>query len=89
MDWNTKIEMVKALNKGNYEQAVSIFSKDKDWDYQTIDMFINGFNLSEHRLLEPIKERILNTDSEYLSLRAALRWETVREAFKGNIKFKK
>lgn len=47
MDWNTKIEMVKALNKGNYEQAVSIFSKDKDWDYQTIDMFINGFNLSE------------------------------------------
>ena len=33
--------------------------------------------------------RILNTDSEYLSLRAALRWETVREAFKGNIKFKK
>ena len=44
MDWNTKIEMVKALNKGNYEEAVSIFSKDKDWDYQTIDMFINGFN---------------------------------------------
>ena len=40
-------------------------------------------------LIEPLKERILNTDSEYLSLRAALRWETVREAFKGNIKFKK
>ena len=89
MDWNTKIEMVKALNNGNYEQAVSIFSQDEDWDSQAIDMFITGFNLSEYRLLEPLKERILNTDSEYLPLRAALRWETIREAFKGNIKFKK
>lgn len=89
MDWNTKIEMVKALNKGNYEQAVSIFSQDENWDSQAIDMFITGFNLSEHRLLEPLKERILNTDSEDLSFRASLRWETIREAFKGNIKFKK
>lgn len=89
MDWNTKIKMVEALNKGNYEQAVSIFSQDKDWDSQAIDMFITGFNLSEHRLLEPLKERILNTDSEYLSSGAALRWETIREAFKGNIKFKR
>lgn len=86
MDWNTKIEMVKALNKGNYKQAVFIFGQDKDWDPQAIELFITGFNLSEYRLLEPLKERILNTDSEYLSFRATLRWETIKEAFKSNIK---
>lgn len=58
MKWESKIEMVKLLNSGKYEEAVDLFGKEEDWDDQAVDMFVTGFNLVEWELLRPIKERI-------------------------------
>lgn len=78
MEWNDKIEMVKLLNKNNYAEAVE-FIKDKEMDAQAMNMFITGFNLSQWKLLEPIKSLILSYDSGMLNFRSALRMEFAKE----------
>lgn len=72
MEWNDKIEMAKLLNNGNYAEAVE-FIKDKEMDAQAMDMFITGFDLSQWKLLEPIRNLILSYDSGALDFRSALR----------------
>ena len=78
MEWKDKIEMAKLLNNGNYAEAVE-FIKDKDMDAQAMDMFFTGFDLSQWKLLEPIRSFILSYDSGTLDFRSALRLELAKE----------
>lgn len=81
MEWNDKIEMAKLLNNGNYAEAVE-FIKDKEIDAQAMDVFITGFDLSQWKLLEPIRSLILSYDSGMLDFRSALRMEFAKEQLK-------
>lgn len=83
MTWDEKIEMVKFLNNGEYEQAVSYISK-KEVDNQAMDMFVTGFDLTKMNLLNPIKELIMNFDSGLLGFRSGLRLETMKQYFADN-----
>lgn len=81
MTWDEKIEMVKFLNNGEYEQAVSYIS-GKEVDNQAMDMFVTGFDLTKMELLKPLKDFIINFDSGLLDFRSGLRLETMKEYFK-------
>jgi hypothetical protein len=81
MTWDEKIEMVKFLNNGEYEQAVSYIS-GKEVDNQAMDMFVTGFDLTKMELLKPLKDFIMNFDSGLLDFRSGLRLETMKEYFK-------
>lgn len=78
MEWNDKIEMANQLNNGKYAEAVD-FIKDKDMDAQAMDIFITGFDLSQWKLLEPIRNLILSYDSGMLDFRSALRMKLSKE----------
>ena len=78
MEWNDKIEMAQLLNNGNYAEAVE-FIKDKEMDAQAMDMFITGFDLSQWKLLEPIRSLILSYDSGMLDWSSTLRLELAKE----------
>ena len=81
MTWDEKVEMVKFLNNGNYEEAVSYIS-GKEVDNQAMDMFVTGFDLTKMELLKPLKDFIMNFDSGLLDFRSGLRLETMKEYFK-------
>lgn len=81
MTWEEKVEMVKFLNDGNYENAVSYIS-EKEVDNQAMDMFVTGFDLTKMELLKPLKDFIMNFDSGLLDFRSGLRLETMKEYFK-------
>ena len=81
MTWDEKVVMVKLLNDGYYEDAVSYISQ-KEVDNQAMDMFVTGFSLTKMELLNPIKEFIMNFDSALLDFRSGLRLETMKEYFK-------
>ena len=81
MTWDEKVEMVKFLNDGNYENAVSYIS-EKEVDNQAMDMFVTGFDLTKMDLLNPIKDFVMNFDSGLLDFRSGLRLETMKEYFK-------
>jgi hypothetical protein len=82
MTWEEKVEMVKFLNDGNYENAVSYIS-EKEVDNQAMDMFVTGFDLTKMELLNPIKDLILNFDSGLLNFRSGLRLEIMKSNFLG------
>ena len=50
--------MVSLLSEGKYKEAVDLFAKEQDWDDQAVDMFVTGFDLTHHKLIEPIRERL-------------------------------
>ena len=81
MTWEEKVVMVKFLNDGNYEEAVSYIS-GKEVDNQAMDMFVTGFDLTKMDLLNPIKDFVMNFDSGLLDFRSGLRLETMKEYIK-------
>lgn len=81
MTWEEKVEMVEFLNDWDYEKAVSYIS-EKEVDNQAMDMFVTGFDLTKMEFLTPIKELIMNFDSDLLDFRSGLRLETMKEYFK-------
>ena len=81
MTWEEKVEMVKFLNDGNYENAVSYIS-EKEVDNQAMDMFVTGFDLTKMELLNPIKDFVMNFESGLLDFRSGLRLETMKEYLK-------
>lgn len=81
MTWDEKVVMVKLLNDGDYEDAVSYIS-EKEVDNQAMDMFVTGFDLTKMELLKPLKDFIMNFDSGLLDFRSGLRLETMKEYFK-------
>lgn len=80
MTWDEKVEMIKFLNNGEYENAVAYIS-EKEIDNQAMDMFVTGFSLTKMDLLNPIKELIMNFDSELLDFRSGLRIEIMKSYF--------
>lgn len=80
MTWEEKVEMVKYLNDGEYENAVTYIS-GKEVDNQAMDMFVTGFSLTKMDLLNPIKELIMNFDSGLLDFRSGLRLEIMKSNF--------
>ena len=80
MTWEEKVEMVKYLNDGEYENAVTYIS-GKEVDNQAMDMFVTGFILTKMELLNPIKELIMNFDSGLLDFRSGLRLEIMKSNF--------
>ena len=80
MTWEEKLEMVKYLNDGEYENAVTYIS-GKEVDNQAMDMFVTGFSLTKMELLNPIKELIMNFDSGLLDFRSGLRLEIMKSNF--------
>lgn len=80
MTWEEKVEMVKCLNDGEYENAVTYIS-GKEVDNQAMDMFVTGFSLTKMELLNPIKELIMNFDSGLLDFRSGLRLEIMKSNF--------
>lgn len=83
MTWDEKIEMVKFLNNNNYEEAVSYIS-GKEVDNQAMDMFVTGFDLTKMELLKPIKDFIMNFDSDLLNFCSGLRLELMKQYFEEN-----
>lgn len=83
MTWDEKAIMARLLNDGDYKTAVEYLST-KDVDNQAMDMFVTGFSLTEMELLNPIKDLIVNFDSNNLDLRSGIRLETMKEYFKDN-----
>ena len=81
MTWNEKVIMVGLLNDDDYKAAVDYLST-KDVDNQAMDMFVTGFSLTEMELLNPIKDLIMNFDSNNLDLRSGIRLKTMKEYFK-------
>ena len=81
MTWEEKVVMVKFLNDGNYEEAVSYIS-GKEVDNQAMDLFVTGFDLTKMELLKPLKDFIMNFDSGLLDFRSGLRLKTMKEYFK-------
>ena len=81
MTWDEKVEMVKFLNDGNYENAVSYIS-EKEVDNQAMDMFVTGFDLTKMDLLNPISDFVMNFDSGLLDFRSGLRLKTMKEYLK-------
>lgn len=81
MTWDEKVIMVRLLNDGDYKVAVDYLST-KDVDNQAMDMFVTGFSLTEMELLNPVKDLIMNFDSNNLDLRSGIRLETMKEYFK-------
>lgn len=81
MTWDEKVIMVRLLNDDDYKAAVDYLST-KDVDNQAMDMFVTGFSLTEMELLNPIKDLIMNFDSNNLDLRSGIRLETMKEYFK-------
>ena len=86
MDWNNKTELAKLLNNHKYEEAISMFSKEDEWDSQTIEIFVTGFDITKCDLLEPIKDRFLKLEDEKivdsLSFRSSIRLLTIIEILK-------
>ena len=86
MDWNNKTELAKLLNNQKYEEAISMFSKEDEWDYQAIEIFVTGFDITKCDLLEPIKDRFLKLEDEKivdsLSFRSSIRLLTIIEILK-------
>ena len=82
MIWEDKCKMVSLLNEGKYKEAVDLFAKEQDWDDQAIDMFVTGFDLAHHELIEPIRERlsVVTTDN----CRVAIRLAAIDKLFKYN-----
>ena len=81
MTWDEKVIMVRLLNDDDYKAAVDYLST-KDVDNQAMDMFVTGFSLTEMELLNPVKDLIMNFDSNNLDLRSGIRLETMKEYFK-------
>ena len=81
MTWDEKVVMVKLLNDGDYEDAVSYIS-EKEVDNQAMDMFVTGFDLTKMELLKPLKDFIMNFDSGLLDFRSGLRLKTMKEYLK-------
>lgn len=78
MTWEEKCVLVELLNEGDYEGAVSYIS-EKEVDNQAMDMFITGFDLTKMHLIGPIKDLILNFDSEPLDWRSTFRLEILKD----------
>ena len=81
MTWEDKTEMIRLLNNRELDKAVEMFTKETDWDDQALTMFIFGFPLTEYKVLEPIKDRLLSAKTN--DFRTAMRLAYLEDMFNG------
>ena len=79
MTWEDKGELVRLLNNGLYKEAVKFFGNEDDWDDQAVSMFVLGFDLSQCELLEPIRDRI--TEVQTNDFKTAIRLGVIQNYF--------
>lgn len=75
MEWDTKVELAKALNNGENKKACEIIL-DNDMDIQAWDMFLVGMDLRKIEDYRPILKKIKESKyeiSQHLKLREVLR----------------
>lgn len=79
MEWETKVELAKALNNGNNDKVCDIVLNN-DMDLQAWDMFLTGMDLRNYEDYPPLIGKIQENKSEisqHLKLIEVLRMNTL------------
>lgn len=79
MEWETKVELAKALNNGDNKKVCDIVLNN-DMDMQAWDMFLTGMDLRNYEEYRPLLDKIQENKSEIsqnLKLREVLRMNTL------------
>lgn len=63
MEWETKIELAKALNNGDNKKVCDIVLNN-DMDMQAWDMFLTGMDLRNYEDYRPLLGKIRENKSE-------------------------
>lgn len=65
MEWEIKVELVKALNNGNNKEACDIILNN-EMDMQAWDMFISGMDLMKSSDYASLYDKLLFVKEEYI-----------------------
>lgn len=79
MEWETKVELAKALNNGDNKKVCDIVMNN-DMDMQAWDMFLTGMDLRNYEEYRPLLGKIQENKSEisqHLKLIEVLRMNTL------------
>lgn len=79
MEWETKVELAKALNNGDNKKVCDIVMNN-DMDMQAWDMFLTGMDLRNYEEYRPLIGKIQENKSEisqHLKLIEVLRMNTL------------
>lgn len=79
MEWETKVELAKALNNGDNKKVCDIVMNN-DMDMQAWDMFLTGMDLRNYEEYRPLMGKIQENKSEisqHLKLIEVLRMNTL------------
>lgn len=63
MEWETKVELAKALNNGDNKKVCDIVLNN-DMDMQAWDMFLTGMDLRNYEEYRPLLGKIQENKSE-------------------------
>mgnify|MGYP000318977377 CR=1 FL=1 len=66
MEWETKVELAKALNNGDNKKACDIVLNN-DMDMQAWDMFLTGMDLRNYEEYRPLLGKIKENKSEIVN----------------------
>lgn len=79
MEWETKVELAKALNNGDNKKVCDIILNN-DMDMQAWDMFLTGMDLRNYEEYRPLLDKIQEEELaivKHLKLREFLRMNTL------------
>lgn len=79
MEWETKVELAKALNNGDNKKVCDIILNN-DMDMQAWDMFLTGMDLRNYEEYRPLLGKIQEEELaivKHLKLREFLRMNTL------------
>lgn len=65
MEWETKVELAKALNNGNNKDACKIILNN-EMDMQAWDMFICGMDLREYNDYKCLYDKLMVVKEEFI-----------------------
>lgn len=79
MEWETKVELAKALNNGDNKKVCDIVLNN-DMDMQAWDMFLTGMDLRNYEEYRPLLGKIRENEHvivKQLKLREVVRMNTL------------
>ncbi len=65
MEWEIKVQLVKALNTGNNKEACEIILKN-EMDMQAWDMFVWGMDLRKCEDYRCLSDKIISVKHDYI-----------------------
>lgn len=65
MEWEIKVQLVKALNTGNNKEACEIILKN-EMDMQACDMFVWGMDLRKCEDYRCLSDKIISVKHDYI-----------------------